>query len=169
MYKRSAKTGFTFLELMVVVSLISILLFFSIPRFQGALGASSEDKSLRWIITKVRILKDRAVKEQRLYLLHVELDANWIWISHADMKEDQLQKARENGLRITRDLQIQQVEFMGRDDVSSGRADIRFFPSGYSDKAAIVFQTVDDDYQSLVIEPFLARVEIADTLVRFGE
>ncbi|MBU1161919.1 MAG: prepilin-type N-terminal cleavage/methylation domain-containing protein, partial [Proteobacteria bacterium] len=45
--------GFTLIELIVVISLISIMLFFAIPRFQSNVLSDSTKEVSRWILLKI--------------------------------------------------------------------------------------------------------------------
>ena len=49
--------GFTLIELIVVIALISIMLFLAIPKFQSDIFTDSTKKVSRWIIYKVPALK----------------------------------------------------------------------------------------------------------------
>ena len=49
--------GFTLIELIVVISLIGLMLFFSLPRLQNNPFIDDSKKSARWLIGKVQTLK----------------------------------------------------------------------------------------------------------------
>ena len=82
--------GFTLIEVVVVISLISIILFFSIPRFHNSILSDQTKKVSRWIIGKVRVLKDNAVLKKQLYILHVNFDTNRLWATSASMSPEEL-------------------------------------------------------------------------------
>ena len=54
--------GFTLLELIVVISLLSIMLVFTIPRFHDSLFLDKTQTSSRWMIGKVQSLKEAAIR-----------------------------------------------------------------------------------------------------------
>ena len=76
MKRKKKYNGFTLVELIVVMALISTLFAFSIPRFHDALLINKTKKTSRWIIGTVKALKENALQEHRHYTLHVGLDSN---------------------------------------------------------------------------------------------
>lgn len=161
--------GFTLIELIVVISLISIMLFFAIPRFQrNVLSDSTKDVS-RWILLKIPYLKERAAREQKKYILHVSLESNKLWITHEAMPEEALQSAETNGYELPEDIKLLDVEYPDQEKISAGQADIYFNEKGYSDKAIIHLENDDNEKFSFLIEPFLLRVRLYNRYAEFGD
>jgi Tfp pilus assembly protein FimT len=144
----------------VVIALISIMLLFSIPRFQGAVLTDSTKQVSRWIMAKVQSLKGRAVQDQKTYILHVGLDSNKMWITQASMSEEEREAAESEGFEIPGDVRVLDVEYPEKGKVSIGRADIWFHKQGYSDKALIHIENDDGEQWSYLIEPFLPQVKL---------
>ena len=161
--------GFTLIELVVVVALISIMLFLAIPRFQSDFLADSTKKVSRWILYKIPALKENAFREQKKYVLHVGIDSEKLWITHEGMSDEELQDAEMDGYKLSGDIKLQDVEFPDEHIISAGRADIYFYEKGYSDKA-IIHMVHDDDHRlSFLIEPFLPRVHLYNEYVGFED
>jgi prepilin-type N-terminal cleavage/methylation domain-containing protein len=161
--------GFTLIELIVVISLISIMLFFAIPQFQrNVLSDSTKDVS-RWILLKIPYLKERAAREQKKYILHVSLESNKLWITHEAMPEEALQSAETNGYELPEDIKLLDVEYPDQEKISAGQADIYFYEKGYSDKAIIHLENDDNEKFSFLIEPFLLRVRLYNRYAEFGD
>jgi prepilin-type N-terminal cleavage/methylation domain-containing protein len=157
--------GFTLIELVVVVALISIMLFLAIPRFQSDFLADSTKKVSRWILYKVPALKEIAFRKQKKYVLHVGIDSEKLWITHEGMSDEELQDAEMDGYKLPDDIKLQDVEFPDELVISAGRADICFYEKGYSDKA-IIHMVHDDDHRlSFLIEPFLPQVYLYNKYV----
>ena len=108
--KREQNSGFTLIELTVVISLISIMLFFAVPRFRNAVLTDNVNNSSRWIIGKVRVLKEYSTSKQKLCILHVNMDSNKMWVSDETMAEEDLQRAHEKGFEIPEDVKVINVE-----------------------------------------------------------
>ena len=72
--------GFTLIEMIVVIALISIMLVVAIPRLEGGLFSDGSDETARWIIATVRGLKEKAVVENKTFLLNVSPDVQRLWI-----------------------------------------------------------------------------------------
>lgn len=163
----SGEAGFTLVELIVVIALISILLFFSMPRFQGEILEDGTQKALRWVMHTAKNLRQDAVKHQKTCILHIDPGQGAMWVSDAAMTEEEAEAARKEKYEFPSHMTIVGVEFPGGDKGGQEEAEIRFHPKGYSDRAAIHFRTNDEEQISVVIEPFLANVKVYDTYVGF--
>jgi len=161
--------GFTLIELVVVISLISIMLFFAFPRFQSDVLSDSTKDVSRWFLLKIPYIKEKADREQRRYILHVSLDSNKLWITHEAMLEEALQSAETNGYKLPEDIKLLDVEYPDQEKISAGQADIYFSEKGYSDKAIIHLEKDDDEKFSFLIEPFLLRVRLYNSYAEFGD
>lgn len=152
--------GFTLIEMVVVTALIAIMLMVAIPRLSGGFFSSDEGKTARWIIATVSQLREKAVTEQKTYLLNVSPDIQRFWITVDDMAETDASSARDEGYRLPRGIRIDHVAFSSDERISSGSIPIGFYPQGYSDKAVIRLRTTDGERLSFFIEPFLAGTEL---------
>jgi prepilin-type N-terminal cleavage/methylation domain-containing protein len=152
--------GFTLIEMIVVTALISIMLMVAIPRLEGGLFSDGSDETARWVIVTVRGLKEKAVVENKTYLLNVSPDVQRLWITEAGMGDADADAAREAGYSLPRGVNIDHVAFSQAERVSSGTISIAFYPKGYSDKAVIRMRTDDGDRLAFFIEPFLAGVNL---------
>ena len=161
--------GFTLIELIVVISLISLILFIAIPRFQSTVFTDNTKKTSRWIVGKVQSLKTRAVRDQNLYVLHVSLDANKLWVSDGLMSEEELENAELQGYKLPDDVRLIDVEYPQNKIIALGTADIRFYQKGYSDKALIHIENSDSKQLSFLIKPFLQRVKMFQQYVGIEE
>ncbi len=155
-----ANRGFTLIELIVVIALISIMLMLAVPRLEGGLFSDGSDETARWIIANVRGLKEKAVIDKKTYLLNVSPDIQRIWITEAGMADADADAAREAGYVMPRGVNIDHVAFSQTERLSSGTIPIAFYPKGYSDKAVIRLRTRDGDRLAFFIEPFLAGVDL---------
>lgn len=162
------QSGFSLIELIIVMSLISLFFFFALPRFQDSILTDHKNKVSRWIIIKCRLLKEQAVKERKTYTLRVSMDDNRFWIFHETMSEEELDEAEKNGYALPEEIRLLDVEYPVTGSLSAGQADINFYPKGYSDKALIHLE--DDEIRfSFEIEPFLNQVGLHDEYVSYEE
>lgn len=162
MTRHGYSSGFTLLELIVVITLISMMLSFTLPRLQESLFSGGKKKVFRTLILKIKALKENAVIDQRMQTLHVDLDTDSIWISHEAMTEEELSKEKENRMRLPGSLSIADVVFPGKGVLAQGMAEIGFYKKGYSDHAVIHLLEGEETYSSLVIEPFLSGIKLMD-------
>ena len=168
MNAKQHQNGFTLIELIVVMTLISIMLFFAIPRFRQTVISDGGKKAARQIMMRVPLLKDKAVREQKRYELHIDLESNRVWSTNEAMTEDALSQAEENAFEVDSGIRFTDVEYPLTGKISSGIAIISFYKKGYSDKAIIHIDDEDSEIQrSLLIEPFFSTVKLYETYEEF--
>lgn len=161
--------GFTLIELIVVIALISTMLFFSLPRLQGNPFGDDANKSTRWLIGKISALRENAVRNGRRYGLHLDLDTGRIWETSAAMSPEEIEQAAlNNSDALPADVHLVDVEFARKGKQNSGLAEITFYRTGYADKTLIHLQE-DETYRSLLIEPFLSDVKIFEKYAGFAD
>jgi prepilin-type N-terminal cleavage/methylation domain-containing protein len=154
--------GYTLIELMAVIILLSIMLSFAIPRFEGSLLKPDSRKISRRLVMKVESLRQSAIKSRKLYSLHIQPDMGLIWETNESMTQEELDAAPHNAYKINADVRIRDVTFGSGRTISSGEAEIRFSPAGYSDKVLIHIEDENGKPITLLIEPFLPTVKIYD-------
>jgi prepilin-type N-terminal cleavage/methylation domain-containing protein len=158
--------GFTLLELIVVISLMGIMLMLAVPRFHETLFLNESKTGSRWIIGKVQALKEAAVRNQKNYTLHIDLDSERFWETDESMPPEAIESAVANAAALPSGLKITDIEYPIRGKINSGQAEITFYKNGYSDKVFIHLQ--DGEAQvSYLIEPFLSEVSRYETYVGF--
>ena len=151
------ENGFTLLELIVVMSLLGIMLIFTVPRFHETLFLDDTKTGSRWIIGKIQALKEAAIRNQKQYSLHINLDTEQFWETDASMSAEDLENAALNASSLPSGLKIADIEYPIHGKINSGQADITFYKNGTSDKVLIHIQD-GDQYESYLIEPFLTEV-----------
>jgi general secretion pathway protein H len=160
--------GFTLLELIVVISLLGIMLVLTVPRFHETLFLDESKTGSRWIIGKIQALKEAAVRNQKNYTLHIDLDSDRFWETDESMSPEATEAAAVNAEPLPGGLRITDIEYPIRGKINSGQADIEFYKNGYSDKVFIHLQ--DGETQvSYLIEPFLSEVSRYETTIGFDE
>ncbi len=163
--------GFTLVEIMVVITLISIMLAFAVPNFQS-LTTDTTKETNNWIILTVKMLKQGALQNKKNYTLHVSMESNKMWYTaEADGEDEEETETESKSLgeyQIPEGMRIVDVEFPEEEQISSGEVEINFYVQGFSDRAIIHIEDEDDDKEmSYVIEAFLLRVKMHDEFVGF--
>jgi Tfp pilus assembly protein FimT len=165
----SESGGFTLVELIVVTCLLSLFLMFSIPRLQSVMPTNHLNATVRWMISTVSELKNIAVRDSRLYKLHLDMDHRLLWITHEAMTDAEFQVAKKSGFRLPSNVRILDVEIPDAGKASSGSAEIAFSSRGYSSKALIHLQGKGGGPVSLLIEPFMPGVSYYGRRITFDE
>src|SRR6056297_1199495 len=180
--KNARTAGFTLIEVIVVISLMSVMLIFAFPRLSGFLTADNKNRAGRWIISQNLLLKTKAVQDKTAYILRVDISGNRFSTMPASEAEKEtaiaveaVKKTTENsaweineksGSKAVRnkfvpggELTVVGVAFPEGETVQSGTADIVFYEQGYSDRA-IIHMCEQEDRFSFYIAPFLNRVQV---------
>jgi prepilin-type N-terminal cleavage/methylation domain-containing protein len=160
--------GFTLIELIVVMALLGIMIAFSVPRLHGTIFLDDTKKSSRWLIGKVQAPKEAAIQNQKQYVLHIDLETDRVWDADESMSDDDLEEAALNAHALPDTVKLMDVEFPIAGKISTGRADIRFYKTGYTDKALIHMRD-DNQELSFLIEPFLPQVKLFEKYATFDD
>jgi prepilin-type N-terminal cleavage/methylation domain-containing protein len=160
--------GFTLIELIVVIALIGLMLFFSLPRIQNNPFLDDSKKSARWLIGKIQALKESAIRDQKQYSLHFDLDSGRIWQTNESMSQEDYENAELNSYALPENVRIMDIEYPAKEKITSGRAEITFYKAGYTDKAFVHMQE-GDTYLSFLIEPFLPNIQVTEEYEGFED
>lgn len=159
--------GFTLIELMVVMLLISIVLAVAIPRFDGGAFEDPVKKLSRWMINTVRTVRSAAIQKQKVQGLIVDVDNNRLWVVDDDMSEEAVAAASDKGMKLPDTIKIVDVQFPHQDSVTSGTTQIRFYPAGYSDQVLIHLETDHAERFTYLVEPLLPKVKFIEKWIEF--
>jgi prepilin-type N-terminal cleavage/methylation domain-containing protein len=161
-------SGFTLIELIVVITLMGLMLFFSLPRLQNNPFLNDTKKSSRWLISKVQTLRESAIRDQKMYILHFDLDSGRVWETSEAMSPEDIENAVNDSYVLPDDLQIIDIEYPSQGKIHSGQAEISFYKAGYTNKALVHMQD-GDTYLSFLIEPFLSDVQFFEKYASFED
>jgi prepilin-type N-terminal cleavage/methylation domain-containing protein len=160
--------GYTLIELIVVVALLGIMIAFTVPRLHNTLFLDDTDTVSRWIIGKVQALREAAIQDERQYILHIDMDTHRLWDTNESMSEENREEAALEAYTLPGNVRIVEVEFPVSGKFSSGRADIRFYKTGHTDKVMIHLDDGDRKL-SFLIEPFLAKTKLFEKYASFED
>jgi len=154
--------GFTLIELMVVMLLITIVLAVAIPRFDAAPFQDPGKKLSRWTINAVRHLRATALQKQQTQALVVDLSNQRMWMINEDMSEEQQAAAAEKGFALDGSIRIVDAQYRNQESVNTGTLEIRFYPAGYSDQVLLHIENEDAERTSYLIEPLLPKLKMVE-------
>ncbi len=159
----SSKTrtnGYTLIELIVVITIISTILFIAVPRVVNVTISDNSKKLSRWLMGQVEALKAKSVSSQRNYILHIGLDTRKIWITSDNMSDEELGAAIEDSYSIPSGIKIIDVDFPHKETISTGEAKIHFYKQAFSDMALIHIEKTNQNRLTIQIEPFLTHARL---------
>lgn len=161
------KKGYTLVELIVVVLLIGLVLTLAVPRLRNALLTDNLKGTARKMIGIINNLRNEAIREQRDYFLHLDLDANRFWVSYGSMTDEERAVASEEGSSLPPDIRIHDLWIKGEGKMVEGVTRIMFARRGYTQKSAIHLSSEDGRELTLVLSPFLGKVKVINKYVDF--
>jgi len=145
------------------------MLFFSIPRFQNFVLTDHKKKVSRWLINRVRTLKNDALRNQKPYILNVDIDANRFWVTTEPAPETVSTNSEPKVYQLPEDISVLDVEYPGKGKITSGQTEIRFYKNGYSDKVMIHIESGSENPSSFLIETFLSNVRLYNQYIDFED
>lgn len=122
--------GYTLIELAVVVVLIGLFLGLSIPRFKYATVTDDLKTTTRRIVGLVKGIRNEAIREQQVYIFHLDLESNRLWIEPAGIGEGERALAQERAFKLPRGVRILDVWCRGKGKKVDGEVAIRFSNKG---------------------------------------
>lgn len=159
--------GFTLIELMVVMLLITIFLAVALPRFDAGFAQDPTKKLTRWMVNTTRTLRSDAVRQQKMQSLVVDLNNNRMWMVNEEMDEEALAGASEKAYTLPSSITVVDVEYPQADRVSAGTAEIHFYPAGYADNSIIHLEEGQAQRFSILIEPLLPKIKVIEEWLSF--
>lgn len=146
------KDGFSLLELIVALVIISTILAVSLPQFNLTGGASPARREFNRLTRLLADLKHQAVQEEKTFFLHLSPSGSRLWLTDSSMDESAQETAMETAFETFRIIRISRIETPG---TGYGEAEtIRFFKRGYSDLAILQVEGLKAPVY-LKLEPFL--------------
>lgn len=161
--------GYTLIELIVVVVLIGLMMTLTIPRFQTTIVTDDLKSTTRKMVGMIKGLRDEAIREQKVYILHFDLESNRFWIDSTAMNEEERARAAEMATPFPQGVRVLDVWFSGKGKKMTGQTAIRFNRKGYVQPSVVHLGSDDGREFTLVLSPFLGRVKVYETYVEFEE
>lgn len=148
----AAPGGFTLIELMVVLLIVTLLLGGLAPLGTGAVPGEDERRLVRWLEQVPVELRRRALAEHRTYTLEIGIARQRLWFTHAAMTPDERREAAAAGLTAPDGLRLREVVTGDGDRQAAGTVHLNFYPDGSADRALLHLGDRDATRRSLRIE-----------------
>lgn len=159
--------GFTLIELVVVVLLIGLTMVLSVPRLRYAMLTDDLRGTVRRMVGTVRTLRNEAIREQKVYALHFDLESNRLWTDSADMTDEERIEAHQKAFQLPKGVRVLDVWRRGKGKEVAGEAVIRFTKKGYIEQSVIHLGAEDGRRFTLIFSPFLGRVKVLEEYIEF--
>ena len=157
--------GYTLIELTLVIMLVGLMMGLSVPNIRSLLIADNLKSSTLRIIGLIIELRSDAVRENRVYFLHMNMGSNLIWVGFEGMSQEESELARKNAFQLSQDVNIVDVWRMDKGKAVDGEAIVRISRKGYLEYSIIHLEDDDGREFSIVLQPFLGNIKSYDRYV----
>lgn len=161
--------GYTLIELTVVILLIGLTVLLTVPKFRYSLLTDDLKGTVRKMVGTIRTLRNEAVRERQAFMLHFDLEANRLWVESTKATDEELAEAHSNAFQLPEGVRIMDVWTIGRGKQAGGDTAIRFTEKGYVEPSVIHMKAMDGREFTLILSPFLGKVEVLEEYVDFVE
>jgi prepilin-type N-terminal cleavage/methylation domain-containing protein len=156
----SSDSGFTLLEIVIVVAILGLVVGLTLPRVPDMTGARIE-KAARKVAMTIQLTRTRAVSLRRFYRVEVDLEADRVSVTYFGPEgtyiEDDTIQSYETG-----DIRVVDVVTSIEGKVVEGTGRIHISPRGFTEPSLIHMRDVKG--RNLTVSPSLAsgRVRILE-------
>ena len=159
--------GYTLVELIVVLVLISVVVGFSFPRLRYSLLEDKLESSVRRLVGVVKETREKAIREHTAQYIRIDLAKNRLWVeplsSAAAGDEHAAQRSRV--IEFSENIRIVDLWNQTRGKIMEGEATIRITEKGYTEPTVIHLQAKDGRTVSLELQPFLGSIKFSEGYV----
>ena len=164
------RNGFTLLELLVVVLLISAFVFIAVPKIKSSTDINIKSASSNLTGT-IKYLYNEAAFKKNIYRLVFDIDRGEYWVEvlnnneYVVSNEYLLQKRTlPTGVHF-KDVVTERT--LSRNNLDDQKVYILFLPTGFVEPAAIHLVTDNEDYYTLETKPYTGGTKVYDQYVEF--
>ena len=165
MYTGTDQKGFTLIELIIVMVLISLTTSFALPRIQANLYTNELSATAQRFVGLVTQAGQEARAKHVAFTLRFDAEANAFLAMPVTSGPETEEKKNKAYLRAKLDdsVTLAGIETRG-DETSAGTDDtgILFTTKGYTRKAVIHFEGDNGDQVSVILSPFLGVARILE-------
>ena len=158
--------GFTLIELMVVVFLVTLMLTLAVPRVRESMFSDRLKATVNHLTNTARELRNDAIRNQVDYALHLDINNNLVSTYSADMTSEARDEIKKRAFQFPEGVKIVDIYRSKEEKISGGEATIKFFKRGYVQPSVIHLARGDECF-TLIFHPFLSAVKTYDRYIEW--
>ncbi len=166
----TGRAGFTLIEILVVMVLMTVVTAFALPSLRSALFTDQLKATARRLVGLISEAGQQAVGRPFPTELHFDFENNRVWLNTGGKTTD---RDKPDGVR----QQVNMPDGISLVDVHSahggkngqGTAVVRFSAKGYVDRTYIHLRSDDGRDMTLMLSPFLAVIKVEDSYVELDD
>jgi len=157
-------TGFTLVELLVVIILVGVIVVLAVPSTRDVLTGDSLKKASRQFIAMERTLRGDAVRDQIDYILCIDIPKSAYWVITSDMTPEKQDEIKKRAKQLPADVVVADIVDESNKKKFDGEARIVFRKSNVC-SPALIHLSYEEDNMTIIINPFLGVTYIYDKYV----
>ncbi len=167
MIKKRGCSGFTLMELMVVLVIMALTAAFVVPRLGGPLSRLGSVSAAKKTCACLRYARSRAASKKKAYKVVFDIDKNILTISPF-YENNEPEKAGGSGKSFDKSYELPQgvffEELVDSHDryADSGRFTIVFFPNGGSSGGKIMIKDKKNRKFTIDVDPISGTVRVVE-------
>lgn len=160
---RHLNAGFTLLELIVVLLLVSLIAALIFPRLPSS-QASDLRNSARQLAVLMRYLEERAVATKKTYYLHINLDDDRLTVSRKGAADNENGQDDDPFLKrqpLMKGIRVSDITTDQLGTINTGEALISYGPGGRSAPLLLHLAAPDNSYFTIQALPVSGSIKVA--------
>jgi prepilin-type N-terminal cleavage/methylation domain-containing protein len=160
--------GFTLLELLVVLVLMSLMTALAAPRLVGTLSSTSAKASVKRIAAALRYARNQAASTKTVYAAAFHRESSKVAVGRLPdprtMESGELRMFDPRVFSLPDGIRIESVIPASGEEDDTDPARILFYPSGASSGGRVVIADDRDRRSGLSVDPVMGTVRLEDQL-----
>lgn len=157
--------GFTLLELLLVMVIISVMTVFAIPDLRSNLLSDQLKNTTRKVLGIVSETSQEAVSQHAEQRISFDFAENSVSVLLEAVDPVGEQEGRINKYSFPDSVQLVDIMSVHGGKMTNGKIDIRITEKGYIDKTLIHLRSDDGDDMTIMLSPFLGVMKVFDSYV----
>ena len=159
-----ASSGFTLVELLLVIVLMGVILALVVPSTRDVLTGDNLKKASRQLIGMEKKLRVEAVRDQMDYILCLDLPNAAYWVYVSDMTSEKQDEIKKHPQHLPNGVVILDVVGADNKKQSGDEARIKFGKKNIC-SPSVIHLAYEEDRMTMVINPFLGVTDVYDKYV----
>lgn len=167
--KKNRQQGFTLIEMVVVMALISTLTAFALPKIRSSLFTDELRGTARRFIGLIAETGQEARSKRTPLLLRFDRKQNQFTTSSAAKTFENNDTDQASSMKVPESVEVVDISTAHGGTKNIGELAIRFSSRGYVDKTVVHFRDDDGDELSVIISPFLGVTRVLEGYISLDD
>jgi len=171
--QRVRRSGFTLLELLVVILIIGMFAAFAAVRMDAVVSGGDLRLASRLIIAEIRALRGKAAHTHQAQQLAFDIEKQLFYPVFAGREEaetalgetEKKNKTVDSMKKLPEGVFIEDVAILSKGKIQEGEARLLFFPDGSIERSLIHLRNEKNEVYTLEINPLTGAVKIYDRYI----